>query len=221
MPRLIVLAIAAALAFPAFAQEAAPHMLPFASTGHALELEVAHTATDEEDAAAPTAVTVRLTDAPAWLAVTPAAVTLAALTPGSDALARFAFDVTEDAPVGEPGAMTFALATPDGQTWTKTIRVEVAPPAAFALAAAYPNPFGARPATLAFDVPRAADVRLVVYDLLGREVARLADGEHEAGRHTVALRPEGLASGVYVVRFPAESEAGERAVEHQKLTLVR
>ena len=107
MPRLIVLAIAAALAFPAFAQEAAPHMLPFASTGHALELEVAHTATDEEDAAAPTAVTVRLTAAPAWLAVTPAAVTLDALTPGSDALARFAFDVTEDAPVGEPGAMTW------------------------------------------------------------------------------------------------------------------
>ncbi|MEM8558161.1 MAG: T9SS type A sorting domain-containing protein [Bacteroidota bacterium] len=205
----------------ALAQEAAPHTLPFASTGHTLELEVARTATDEESTAAPTAVTVRLTDAPAWLAVTPAEVTLDALVPGTDALARFAFDVAEDAPVGEPGAMTFTVTSVEGLAWTKTVRVEVAPPADFALAAAYPNPFGARPATLAFDLPRAAEVRLVVYDLLGREVARLVDGPQEAGRHTVELRPESLASGVYVVRFTAEAEAGERAVEHQKLTLVR
>ncbi|MEO0741747.1 MAG: T9SS type A sorting domain-containing protein [Bacteroidota bacterium] len=219
MPRLIVLAIAAALAFPAFAQEAAPHMLPFASTGHALELEVAHTATDEEDAAAPTAVTVRLTDAPAWLAVTPAAVTLDALTPGSDALARFAFDVTEDAPVGEPGAMTFALATPDGQTWTKTVRVEVAAPEAFAVAGAYPNPF-AHAAEVVYDLPAGATVTFAVYDLLGRVVHEVRT-EQAAGRHTAAVDGAGLASGVYVWRLVAVGADGQRHTEAGRLTRAR
>ncbi|MEL7168594.1 MAG: hypothetical protein AAGN64_04515, partial [Bacteroidota bacterium] len=125
MTRLIVLVLIALCAFPTLAQEAEPHALPFASTGHALELEVAYTADDTTERAQPTAFTVTLTDAPAWLAVTPAALTLDALAPGTDALARFAFDVADTAPVAEPGAMTFEIATDDGQTWTKTVRVEV------------------------------------------------------------------------------------------------
>ena len=35
---------------------------------------------------------------------------------------------------------------------------------------------------------RAETVRLVVYDLLGREVARLVDGMRPAGRHRVRFR---------------------------------
>ena len=54
---------------------------------------------------------------------------------------------------------------------------------------------------------RTGMVRLVVYDLLGREIARLADGLRPAGRHQVRFRAGELPSGTYVYRLET---AGER-----------
>ncbi len=88
-------------------------------------------------------------------------------------------------------------------------------PAEVTLAPAFPNPF-ARTATLSFALPEAAEVRLVVYDVLGRAVAKLADGTWEAGRHQVALDGRGLAGGTYLVRL----EAGGQ-VATQRLTLLK
>src|SRR5690606_39241789 len=65
-----------------------------------------------------------------------------------------------------------------------------------------PNPFGER-AEVAFALPSAERVRLAVYDVLGREVARLVDGEREAGTHRVAFEASALPAGVYVVRLVA------------------
>ncbi|MEP0549061.1 MAG: lamin tail domain-containing protein [Rhodothermales bacterium] len=89
-------------------------------------------------------------------------------------------------------------------------------PTAFALAPAYPNPFSSR-ATLGVDVPEAASVRVVVYDVLGRSVAVLLDGAVEAGRHETVLDATALASGVYVVRMTTDGGF----VATQRLTVVR
>lgn len=51
-----------------------------------------------------------------------------------------------------------------------------------------------------FAVPTAGPVRLVAVDVLGREVAVLADGERAAGAYTASL-PSTLAPGAYVVRL--------------------
>ena len=75
-------------------------------------------------------------------------------------------------------------------------------PAAFALAAPAPNPMSVL-ATIAFDVPEASPVYVAVYDLLGRRVAVLAQGEVAAGRHTAPLDAGRFAPGVYVVRMQA------------------
>ncbi len=80
---------------------------------------------------------------------------------------------------------------------------------------AYPNPATGR-VRIAFGLEEGGEVRLAVYDALGREVAVLADGLAEAGQHAVMLDGAGLASGVYLVRL----EAGAR-VETRRLTLVR
>src|SRR5690606_38635003 len=106
----------------------------------------------------------------------------------------------------------FALVA-DGATAAEATAGE-ALPAAFALHAAYPNPSAGR-ATLRYDLPSAAHVRLAVYDVLGREVAVLVDAESEAGRHRVAFDGGALAAGVYVVRMTAGAEAFT-----QTLTLV-
>jgi hypothetical protein len=80
----------------------------------------------------------------------------------------------------------------------------------------YPNPFDGR-TTVGYDVAESGAVRLVVYDLLGREVAVLVDGPREAGHHEAVLDGSRLAAGVYLVRMT--TEAGFTQV--QRAALVR
>jgi hypothetical protein len=91
----------------------------------------------------------------------------------------------------------------------------------WALEQNYPNPFN--PATLIrYSVggtggqgPPAGRVRLVVYDLLGREVAVLVNEPKTPGRYEVKFDGTGLASGVYLYRLSAGIYA-----ESRKLLLV-
>jgi uncharacterized protein (DUF1501 family) len=88
-------------------------------------------------------------------------------------------------------------------------------PTGFSLEQNYPNPFN--PTTVfSCQLPVASMVRLVVYDILGREVAVLIDGEMPAGRHSVTFDARDLASGVYLYRL----EAGT-FIETKRMTLLR
>jgi hypothetical protein len=80
-------------------------------------------------------------------------------------------------------------------------------PGGFALSANYPNPFN--PETR-FDIRVGVPsvVRLTVYDVLGREVLRPAEGVHTAGAFPLAVNASGLASGVYICRVTATPVAG-------------
>ncbi len=67
-----------------------------------------------------------------------------------------------------------------------------------------------------FDLPGRSDVKLVVYDVLGRVVSVLVDGEYGAGRYRVRFEGVGLSSGIYFY----EMRAGRfRSVK--KMVLVR
>jgi hypothetical protein len=93
-------------------------------------------------------------------------------------------------------------------------------PEATALSGAYPNPArlsGASVVTVPFRLAEATQVRVVVYDVLGREVAVLADEAMEAGSYEVAWPEAGsLPAGTYLVRMTAGS-----VVQTERLTLVR
>ena len=79
----------------------------------------------------------------------------------------------------------------------------------------YPNPFN--PMTqIPFEVATKGRVRLSVFDVLGREVAVLVDGEMEPGRHTAAWDASGRSTGVYFATY----NAGGR-VFTAKMALVR
>ena len=78
-------------------------------------------------------------------------------------------------------------------------------PTAYALHPGAPNPFGWR-TTLRFDLPRAGQTRLEIFDVTGRRVRMLVDGAMEPGWYTPVWdgrdtlgRP--VSSGVYFVRF--------------------
>jgi hypothetical protein len=73
-------------------------------------------------------------------------------------------------------------------------------PAEFSLTPNYPNPFN--PSTVVrFALPVAGYVKGVVYDILGKEVATLLNGELPAGNHEVKFDGKGLTSGVYIFRI--------------------
>ncbi|MFW5972439.1 MAG: T9SS type A sorting domain-containing protein, partial [Bacteroidota bacterium] len=81
----------------------------------------------------------------------------------------------------------------------------------FALSQNYPNPFN--PATLIeYSVPAAGKVTLEVFDMLGRKVATLVDGQMPAGVHGITFEAAGLSSGLYLYRLSAGNHVATRTM---------
>jgi hypothetical protein len=79
----------------------------------------------------------------------------------------------------------------------------------------YPNPFNPE-TVISGEWETASDVTLAVYDLLGREVAVLADGRYPAGKYSFSFNATGLASGVYYYRLTAGPWSMTRAMLLEK-----
>jgi hypothetical protein len=80
-------------------------------------------------------------------------------------------------------------------------------PKEFALQQNYPNPFN--PSTvISFGVPKTAQVKIVIYDVLGRVVANLVDGIKAPNTYTVTWNASNLSTGVYFYRMTARSVDG-------------
>ncbi|MBK6765490.1 MAG: T9SS type A sorting domain-containing protein [bacterium] len=102
---------------------------------------------------------------------------------------------------------------------TATPEFPVAAPAEFSLMQNYPNPFNPE-TNIPFALPVRSNVTLKVYDLLGREVATLANGAFEAGLHTVNLNGSDLSSGVYFYTIKADG-GSESFTSTRKLVLMK
>jgi hypothetical protein len=88
-------------------------------------------------------------------------------------------------------------------------------PGRFVLEQNYPNPFN--PTTvLSYQLATAGHVTLAVYDLLGRQVALLVNGEVVAGVHRTEFNAADLPSGVYIARMQAGGIS-----ESRKMVLMR
>jgi mannan endo-1,4-beta-mannosidase len=86
---------------------------------------------------------------------------------------------------------------------------------------AYPNPFN--PSTvIRFALKTASSVRMVVYDLLGRHMETLLQGEYSSGSHEVTWVPKG-ASGIYLCRMEAVPKDGKSSVvlRTEKLVFIK
>ena len=88
-------------------------------------------------------------------------------------------------------------------------------PTTYAFDAAYPNPFN--PVThLQYALPTAGRVSLVIYDISGREVARLIDGYQPAGLYKSVWHAGSFASGIYFAQLRAEG-----FIKTQKIILMK
>jgi hypothetical protein len=88
-------------------------------------------------------------------------------------------------------------------------------PVTFRLYQNYPNPFN--PGTIIpYEIPLAGNIKLEVFDVLGRRVATLVDEFQVTGRYQVPFNASGLASGVYIYRLTMRDN-----VQSRRLTLIK
>ncbi|MCE1164526.1 MAG: T9SS type A sorting domain-containing protein [Bacteroidetes bacterium] len=85
----------------------------------------------------------------------------------------------------------------------------------FELKQNYPNPFNPS-TTIAFNLKKDANVKLTVYDGLGRETEVLVNGNMKAGEHIVKWNASKYASGVYYYRMDAGGESVTKKLALQK-----
>lgn len=90
-------------------------------------------------------------------------------------------------------------------------------PKSFAIEAIYPNPFN--PATtIQYSLPEVANIRIQVFDVMGRQVATLFDGSQQAGQHRIQWQADSLPSGLYLLRISAPSLSQQLV---RKITLIK
>jgi hypothetical protein len=99
--------------------------------------------------------------------------------------------------------------------WDSNLESDPEVPSGFSLYQNYPNPFN--PATsIQFDLAVNSNVKLAVYDVLGKEVSVLVNQQLEAGTHNITFNASNLSSGIYFYRL----EAGD-FYDIKKMTLVK
>ncbi len=207
------------------------HPIPFASTGNMIELVVAN-----RSSVAVGEVRVTLTHAPVWLKFATLEQTLSHLGAGEERAAVFSFSVEPSAPVGREQRLSFVISSPGGEQWSKEIKIAVAPPERFELFQNYPNPFNPtteiryQPSRQSRDEPRLAErdgipevsrVTLKVFDMLGREVATLVDGEQQAGYQQVTFVANNLSTGVYFYQIQLTSQSGGKHQLRRTMLLLK
>jgi hypothetical protein len=82
-------------------------------------------------------------------------------------------------------------------------------PVKFSLTQNFPNPFNPQ-TVISYSLDKTADVRLEVFDLLGRKVQTLVNGEMDAGNHDVIWKGTDQGAGVYFYRLSADGRSETR-----------
>lgn len=110
------------------------------------------------------------------------------------------------------------LKTNTGGLVTSVSRADEQPlssPKTIALLQNYPNPFN--PSTrIRYRISKSGPIKLMIYNVLGREVAELVNGHKTAGEHEVIWQAENLPTGVYFYRLETVD-----FVMTKKLVLIR
>lgn len=96
-----------------------------------------------------------------------------------------------------------------------TAAIDQTIPESSMLSYCYPNPLNSQ-LTIAFGISQPANIRIDIFDLLGRQIETLAEGVRPAGDHRATWNAGDRSSGIYFYRL----NAGDR-IETKKITLMK
>ncbi len=107
------------------------------------------------------------------------------------------------------GATPIVLTTADVSLLVGVHPTDEHIPTIFSLSRNYPNPFN--PSTkIQFSLDKRGVTTLKVYDVLGKEIATLVDGQLESGTYTVDWNAAGLSGGLYFYEFQCGNKSETR-----------
>jgi hypothetical protein len=93
-------------------------------------------------------------------------------------------------------------------------------PESFQLYQNYPNPFN--PSTkISYDLPSDVNVKLIVYDDLGREIKTLVNEKQNSGEHEIVFDASNLPSGVYYYKLETGNASGSGFAQTRKMVLIK
>jgi hypothetical protein len=111
-----------------------------------------------------------------------------------------------DSKINQPGKYSYRLKQIDNNgtyEYSQVVEMSLNPANGFVLEQNYPNPFN--PSTkIRFSIPKSSMLKLSVYNVIGEEIAVLADGYYDAGYHEVNFKAQNLPSGVYLYKLQYE-----------------
>jgi hypothetical protein len=88
-------------------------------------------------------------------------------------------------------------------------------PTEFKLHNNFPNPFNPK-TKIRFDIPKESNVKLIIYDVLGKEIATLANHKLAPGKFEVEWDASSFSSGIYFYKLDAE-----KYIDVKKLVLIK
>jgi len=137
------------------------------------------------------------------------------IIPSNQIPVSLACNYENDLFVGSHGGGFFATINSKLITGTENNYVRTDVPHQYLLSQNYPNPFN--PTTVInYSVPKQSNIKLTIYDALGREVANLVDEEKSVGNYMAEFDAANLSSGIYFYQL----RAGE-FVQMKKMILLR
>ncbi len=102
--------------------------------------------------------------------------------------------------------------------YSKVVEIQLSALSDYTLTQNYPNPFN--PSTsINYQLPADSYVKIIIYDLLGREVTTLVNENQPAGDHTVEFNAVNLSSGLYFYKLEAKNNYGEVFSKVRKMIL--
>ena len=107
-------------------------------------------------------------------------------------------------------------------TCSDGVEVAIELPKEFILHQNYPNPFN--PTTnISFAIPQNSNVKITIYDMLGREIVSLVNANYVPGYYTVPFNASKLASDMYMYRMTSQSLSDNQKMftSTKKLVLVK
>lgn len=98
--------------------------------------------------------------------------------------------------------------------YSDVVEVEVVP-VEYELSQNYPNPFNPN-TTIRFSLPKATQLQIIIYDILGEQIETIAQGDYEAGYHKILFDASNLPSGTYIYRLESND-----FVKTKKMILIK
>jgi subtilisin family serine protease len=121
-----------------------------------------------------------------------------------------------------PGIYFYRLKQQDfdgSYEYSQELTVEVTHPVGFGLMQNYPNPFNPF-TTIEYSLPEQAEVKILIYSILGEEVASLVNMTKEAGYHRYYLNADNLPSGTYIYQLKAAG-VNSTYIETKKMIVLK